>query len=119
MRAFEAFKATNDERLGQIEKRLSADVVTTEKLDRINRALDEHKRIVDELALKSARPQLGGLDLPLGLDPAAQGRLRGLRAQRRGRTACASSRRRRCRSAPAPTAAISCPTRPSAPSTAR
>ncbi|MGH6826424.1 phage major capsid protein [Methyloceanibacter sp.] len=59
MRAFEAFKATNEERIGQIEKRLSADVLTSEKLDRINTAIDEHKAIVDELALKSARPQLG------------------------------------------------------------
>ena len=58
MRAFEAFKATNDDRLGQIEKRLSADVLTIEKLDRINSAIDEHKAIVDELVLKSARPQL-------------------------------------------------------------
>jgi HK97 family phage major capsid protein len=59
MRAFEAFKATNEERIGQIEKRLSADVLTIEKLDRINNAIDEHKAMVDELALKSARPQLG------------------------------------------------------------
>jgi HK97 family phage major capsid protein len=59
MRAFEAFKATNEERIGQIEKRLSADVLTSEKLDRINSAIDEHKAIVDEFALKSARPQLG------------------------------------------------------------
>ena len=59
MGAFEAFKGANEERLGQIEKRLSADVLTTDKLDRINTAIDEHKAIVDELALKSARPQLG------------------------------------------------------------
>jgi len=60
MRAFEAFKDANDERLGQIERRMSADVVTTERVERINRALDEHKRVVDELALKSSRPHLGG-----------------------------------------------------------
>lgn len=59
MRAFDAFKATNDERIEQIEKRISADVLTTEKLDRINAAIDEHKALVDELVLKSARPQLG------------------------------------------------------------
>src|SRR5262245_44291575 len=53
MRAFEAFKDTNDSRLDEIERRQTADVVTTEKLTRIDRALDE-------LALKSARPQLGG-----------------------------------------------------------
>ena len=60
MRAFEAFKETNDERLSQLERRTSADVVTTDKVDRLNRALDETKRVVDDLALKSARPHLGG-----------------------------------------------------------
>jgi HK97 family phage major capsid protein len=51
MSAFEAFKETNDERLGQIETRMTADVVTSDKLDRINQALDA-------LQLKSARPAL-------------------------------------------------------------
>jgi len=60
MRAFEAFKDANDERLGQLERRMAADVVTTDKVDRLDRALDAHKRLVDELALKSARPHLGG-----------------------------------------------------------
>ena len=60
MRAFEAFKETNDERLAQIEQSISEDVVTTEKLERINRALDQHQAAVDQLTLKSARPQLGG-----------------------------------------------------------
>ena len=49
--AFEAFKEANDERLGQIEKRQSADVITSEKVDRINKA-------IDDLTLKSRRPQL-------------------------------------------------------------
>ena len=60
LRAFEDFKATNDERLTQIEARMSSDVVTSDKLDRINRALDGYKQTVDELVLKSARPQRGG-----------------------------------------------------------
>ena len=60
MAAFEAFKEANDERLAQIESRVSADVVTTEKMERINRALDEHKRLVDGLVLKSRRPPLSG-----------------------------------------------------------
>ena len=51
MRAFESFKDANDERLGQLERRMAADVVTSDKVDRINRALDE-------LQLKSARPHL-------------------------------------------------------------
>ena len=60
MEAFEAFKETNDRRLGEIEQKLTADVVTRDKLDRINRAMDEHKRVLDGLALKKARPALGG-----------------------------------------------------------
>ncbi len=60
MRAFEAFKDTNDERLAQLERRMAVDAVTADKLDRLDRALDAHKRIVDELALKSQRPHLGG-----------------------------------------------------------
>jgi HK97 family phage major capsid protein len=60
MRAFEAFKESNDERLGQLERRSAADPVTVDKLARIDRALDETKRVVDELALKSSRPHLGG-----------------------------------------------------------
>ena len=59
MRAFEAFKDSNDERLTQLERRGAADVVTADKVDRLNRALDETKRVVDDLALKSGRPHLG------------------------------------------------------------
>jgi HK97 family phage major capsid protein len=60
LHAFEAFKETNDERLSQIERRMSADVVTTDKLDRINRALDDYKATVDQLVLKASRPQRDG-----------------------------------------------------------
>ncbi|NLS02858.1 phage major capsid protein [Rhizobium sp. P32RR-XVIII] len=59
MEAFEAFKETNDRRLGEIEEKLTADVVTREKMDRINRAMDEQKKVLDQLALKKARPPLG------------------------------------------------------------
>ena len=59
MRAFESFKEANDDRLAQLERRSSADPVTTDKLARIDRALDDTKRIVDDLALKAARPHLG------------------------------------------------------------
>ncbi len=60
LHAFEAFREANDERLAQIERRMAADVVTTDKLDRINRALDEYKATVDSLVLKASRPQRGG-----------------------------------------------------------
>jgi HK97 family phage major capsid protein len=59
LRAFDAFKDANDERIAQIEKR-SADVVAEEKVDRINRALDEQKRTLDELSLAAHRPSIGG-----------------------------------------------------------
>lgn len=58
LQTFEAFKDVNDERLGEIERRMSSDVVTTEKLERINRALDEQKRAIDDLVLKSSRPRM-------------------------------------------------------------
>jgi HK97 family phage major capsid protein len=58
--AFHAFRETNDDRLQQIERRLSADVVTDEKLARIDRALDETKVRMDQIALKSRRPALAG-----------------------------------------------------------
>ena len=56
--AFEAFKQANDERLGQLETR-SADVVTEDKVDRINAALSEHSRALDELTLAASRPAVG------------------------------------------------------------
>jgi HK97 family phage major capsid protein len=56
MRAFEAFKEANDERL---EKR-NADVVLEEKLARIDASIDAQARRRDEITLKAARPALGG-----------------------------------------------------------
>ena len=60
MATFEAFQDANDERLAQIEAKMSADVVTAEKVDRINAALDEQKAHLDRLAIKAGRPKLGG-----------------------------------------------------------
>lgn len=60
MQAFDAFKETNDERLAQIENRVSADVVTTEKMTRIERAMDRQQSRMDELLLKGKRPNLAG-----------------------------------------------------------
>jgi HK97 family phage major capsid protein len=62
MGAFEAFKETNDRRLGELESKLTADVVTRDKMDRISRAMDEQKRLIDQMALKKARPALGRSD---------------------------------------------------------
>ena len=59
MEAFEAFKDANDERLSQIEAKLSADAVTVEKVERINRALTEQKAALDRMALDLRRPHGG------------------------------------------------------------
>jgi len=58
LRAFEAFKESNDARLAEIEKR-GGDVVLEEKVDRINAALTEQKSLMDELTIAASRPALG------------------------------------------------------------
>jgi len=60
MAAFEAFKQANDRRIDELERRSSADVVTLETVERLDAALDEHKRRLDTLAVKARRPDLGG-----------------------------------------------------------
>lgn len=62
MQAFEAYKQANDERLGQIERSVSVDVLTSEKMQRIDQALDNQKTRVDTLLLKARRPRLNGID---------------------------------------------------------
>jgi len=57
MRAFAEFKAANDARLGAIE-RGRADVLSDERLDRIDRALTEQKSALERLALNQRRPSL-------------------------------------------------------------
>jgi HK97 family phage major capsid protein len=59
MRAFEAFKETNDQRLALTEKKAS-DVLVEEKLARINSTLDAQARRLDDISLKGSRPALGG-----------------------------------------------------------
>ncbi len=56
---FQSFRDANDARLDEIEKRMSADVLTVEKVDRINDAVSEQKRHLDNLLLKQQRPGLG------------------------------------------------------------
>jgi len=58
MRTFEAFRQANDERLASLEKR-GGDVLLEEKVARINEAVSTHQRQLDDINLKSARPQLG------------------------------------------------------------
>ncbi len=60
MGAFEEFKRTNDARLGELEKRGSADVLTEDKVNRLNTALDNAKAAIDRANLERARPRLEG-----------------------------------------------------------
>ena len=87
-RAFSAFRETNDERLGQIETRLSGDVITEEKLARIDRAMDETKRRMDTLLVERARPKLG-LDVKPQDDSALREHKAAFRAYMRGGDAAA------------------------------
>jgi phage major capsid protein, HK97 family len=56
---FEAFRQENERRLAEIERRGAPDVVTSEKVERINRAVDEQKRVLDDLVMRQARPPIG------------------------------------------------------------
>ncbi|WP_323014405.1 phage major capsid protein [Devosia sp.] len=56
--AFEEFKATNDRRLAEIEKRGSADGLLEGKLERLNAVLDGQKAALDRAQLERARPRL-------------------------------------------------------------
>ena len=58
-RTFETFKAEHTKEQADIKKKLG-DVVQSEKVDRINGALDAQMKRIDDLALKSARPVLEG-----------------------------------------------------------
>ncbi len=60
MRIFEAFREANDMRLDEIEAKLGADVVTEEKVARIDRALTEQKALIERMALEARRPPVGG-----------------------------------------------------------
>ena len=56
---FESFREANDTRLGELERRMTSDVVSNEKVDRIAAALDAQKQTIERLALKEMRPALG------------------------------------------------------------
>ena len=60
MSACEEFKRSNDARLGELEKRGSADVITEDKVERLNQALDNAKSAIDRASLERARPRLEG-----------------------------------------------------------
>ena len=70
MTRFETFKQANDDRLRDVERKQVADVVTVEKVNRLNAALDQQQKAVDGLALSVRRPEFGtGMNLdPLSRD---------------------------------------------------
>jgi len=74
-RTFDEYKATNDARLEQIAKRGAADVVTEEKLARMDAALDqlaELKKQVEQVETRAARP--GGAGSRDGVSEAPEAR---------------------------------------------
>ena len=114
MRTFDAFKAANDERIDAVERK-AADVLHDDKVARIDATLDAQTRRLDELTLKSARPQLG---LERAVAPAIS---REHKAAFEGYVRSGESAGLRALEAkamsvgtPSPTAAISCPKRSSA-----
>jgi HK97 family phage major capsid protein len=58
MRAFEEFKAANDQRIAALEQG-RGDVLLEEKVARIDRALTEQKSLIEKAALSGRRPALG------------------------------------------------------------
>jgi HK97 family phage major capsid protein len=58
LRTFDQFKASNEERVAELERK-KTDVVSDDKVERISAALDQHKRVLDEIVLKNRRPALG------------------------------------------------------------
>jgi len=57
-RSFETFKTTNDERLAEIEGKGTADCLTDEKLERLNREMDRLQAVANGLHAAAQRPNL-------------------------------------------------------------
>jgi predicted phage gp36 major capsid-like protein len=64
MRAFESFKEANDEHLKAIERK-HGDVLLEEKVDRLDRALSDHKSALERIALSGRRAGLAADPAPL------------------------------------------------------
>lgn len=54
-KGFDEYKSANDERLKQIEEKGSADPITEEKLNKIEKSLDAHQEKMDKLHLAAKR----------------------------------------------------------------
>lgn len=53
---FAAFKDANDQRLAELEAKHAADALTTDKVDRINAALDAQQKSIERLSLSMSQP---------------------------------------------------------------
>ncbi len=60
--AWEQFKAVNDRRLKEVERKGSADPLTNSQLERINQALDGYKDRLSSVEVAMQRPSTGGLN---------------------------------------------------------
>ncbi len=56
---FAAFKDANDQRLAEIEAKQSADTLLTDKVERLNVALDQQTSRIERLSIKNAQPHIG------------------------------------------------------------
>ena len=66
-RAFEEYKSVNDQRLGEIEKRGSADVLLNEKLGRMDKSFNKLQDEVSGVKAALRRPARGGaVQIPAG-----------------------------------------------------
>jgi len=61
-RIFHAYKEANEERLAELEQKLSGDVLVEEKVARIDAALDDQRRKMDRLLIEKSRPQLASIE---------------------------------------------------------
>jgi HK97 family phage major capsid protein len=64
--AFEGFKAANDERLAEMERKRAADGLLEEKVGRIDAALTAAQGRLDRLTSEARRPTIGFADGPSG-----------------------------------------------------
>ncbi len=62
MGVFHQFKDANDARLGEIERKLGADVLLEEKVARLDRALNHAQSSLDKLSLMANRPPIMGAE---------------------------------------------------------
>jgi HK97 family phage major capsid protein len=60
MNELEHYRETNDNRIGEIEKRGAADPLLVERLDRIEQSMQATERRMADSVLKARRPMLGG-----------------------------------------------------------